>query len=118
MNARQRKGKRKAHDEASVNRLRNIEDIEEHNLAADMLWVMSDSRGRRVMAALCDRLNESQGYPVDTTGRGDPLVAAFDHGMRHAAAEIDDEIKELTPELWVTMQSERLIQRSNEVKDE
>ena len=107
MNARGRKRKRRqAHKPEEVNRLRAIEDAAEMNRENDLRWVMSDPRGRRVMAALVDPGNDAAGYPVDTAGRGDPLVAAFDHGMRQAAAELNEELRETTPDEWTLMQAE------------
>lgn len=114
MNARQRAARRRqrtsASNEAEVNHQRSIEDAEEHNAIADVQFVMSDPRGRRVMAMLVNPI-ESGGMPLDNQGRSDRDAASFQLGIRQVAIELNEMIKDCAPDEWVLMQAERIRSR-------
>lgn len=72
------------------------------DLDDDVERVMDMGFGRRVLRHLVKTGLYSDGFSSD------PLVLAYNAGMRHVARELDERIKKQCPDKWLLMQREEL----------
>lgn len=71
-------------------------------LDEDIERTMDMGFGRRVLRALIKTGLDSEGFSSD------PLVLAYNAGMRHVARDLDERIKRQCPDKWLLMQREEL----------
>ena len=111
-------GRQRADSVTEVNFQRNLEDVAEQNRVRDLRWVMSDPRGRRVIAAIVRGMDDADGVAYDDHGRADPIASAFDSGMLQVAFDINGEVRAACPDEWTLMQAESIEQASIEQAEE
>jgi hypothetical protein len=105
MNQRQRRNRRKAHDENSINEIRNLEAAEEVNRSSDVKHMLESAECRRFLISYIISLHSA-------SMEMDELVAnnwlAFDAGRRSVLQEISDDLRHHSPEGWAELNTEAI----------
>jgi hypothetical protein len=99
---------RNAADKKQVKAAGQKEKFRDQNDRNDLLWVLSDIRGRRFVWGLLAPTNEL------SFAAGMPDVTAFNEGCRNKANQLLKSIMDARPEAYMQMSNEKKLREANE----
>ena len=101
---------RNAADPQQVKEAKQKEKFQKQNESNDLLWVLSDPRGRRFVWKMLKEINEISFVA------GMPDLTAFKEGNRNKANQLLRDVMDVKPEAFIQMSNESKLREANQVE--